>query len=325
MMTPGSIVFVDALGNLAEDNSNFFWDDTNLFLGIGTNDPAAPINIHTNPQVPSVAGQTFGIKVSVSSSGQPNGPGAGDYVASYNHIQTSTLRNRVWASNAVVDINSLADATAWGEEIDINNNFADAPDPYNTGHKLGLNVVSGGTFHPSAAMSTLATTTANAWKYGVYFAGIGFETGSALIKTGPTRISVDYGIDFCLGTFNVAMMRVPPQKPFVARNNADTADVPLLCLDANDRVKLGGFTLINATASFDPPNLQSGRGFTMTIIVPDAMPGDNVLPGFTNDLQGVILTGYVSSSGIVSVRFQNGTGSTVNLGMGTVTVLVFKR
>lgn len=35
--TEGSIIFADALGALAEDNSNLFWDDTNNFLGVGVN------------------------------------------------------------------------------------------------------------------------------------------------------------------------------------------------------------------------------------------------------------------------------------------------
>ena len=34
--TPGSVLFVDAGGNLGEDNNNFFWDDSNNRLGIGT-------------------------------------------------------------------------------------------------------------------------------------------------------------------------------------------------------------------------------------------------------------------------------------------------
>ncbi|PIR72190.1 MAG: hypothetical protein COU42_02085, partial [Candidatus Nealsonbacteria bacterium CG10_big_fil_rev_8_21_14_0_10_36_24] len=34
--TAGSVVFAGASGILAQDNSNFFWDDTNDRLGIGT-------------------------------------------------------------------------------------------------------------------------------------------------------------------------------------------------------------------------------------------------------------------------------------------------
>lgn len=38
--TSGSVLFVGAGGVLSQDNSNFFWDDTTNFLGIGTTSPA---------------------------------------------------------------------------------------------------------------------------------------------------------------------------------------------------------------------------------------------------------------------------------------------
>jgi hypothetical protein len=33
--TPGSVLFIDAGGNLGQDNASFFWDDTNYVLGVG--------------------------------------------------------------------------------------------------------------------------------------------------------------------------------------------------------------------------------------------------------------------------------------------------
>jgi trimeric autotransporter adhesin len=40
----GSVVFQGASG-LAENNANFFWDNTNNRLGIGTTTPSAPLHI----------------------------------------------------------------------------------------------------------------------------------------------------------------------------------------------------------------------------------------------------------------------------------------
>lgn len=40
--TGGSILFVNG-SSLAQDNANFYWDDTNNYLGIGTNSPKAPL------------------------------------------------------------------------------------------------------------------------------------------------------------------------------------------------------------------------------------------------------------------------------------------
>lgn len=39
--TQGSVIFAGATGALAQDNANFFWNDTNLSLGISTATPAA--------------------------------------------------------------------------------------------------------------------------------------------------------------------------------------------------------------------------------------------------------------------------------------------
>jgi hypothetical protein len=35
-LTPGSVLFGGADGSVDQDNANFFWDDTNKRLGIGT-------------------------------------------------------------------------------------------------------------------------------------------------------------------------------------------------------------------------------------------------------------------------------------------------
>lgn len=43
--TPGSVLFVGAGSVLAQDNTNFFWDDTNNRLGLGTNTPDTMLDI----------------------------------------------------------------------------------------------------------------------------------------------------------------------------------------------------------------------------------------------------------------------------------------
>ena len=46
--TQGSILFAGSSGILAQDNSNFFWDDSNNRLGIGTNAPARTLHVSGN-------------------------------------------------------------------------------------------------------------------------------------------------------------------------------------------------------------------------------------------------------------------------------------
>lgn len=51
-LASGSIVFIDGQQNLSQDNSNFFWDDINNRLGIGTNNPNDVIDVRTNTNAP---------------------------------------------------------------------------------------------------------------------------------------------------------------------------------------------------------------------------------------------------------------------------------
>ena len=43
--TEGSVLFVQASLEIGQDNTNFFWNDTTNCLGIGVNDPDAPLEI----------------------------------------------------------------------------------------------------------------------------------------------------------------------------------------------------------------------------------------------------------------------------------------
>jgi hypothetical protein len=50
-LTPGSVIFAGTGGALSQDNANFFWDDANNRLGIGTNTPAATLDVVGTAQV----------------------------------------------------------------------------------------------------------------------------------------------------------------------------------------------------------------------------------------------------------------------------------
>jgi hypothetical protein len=44
-LTPGSVLFANSSGLISQDNSNFYWDNTNKMLGIGTSSPAYTLDI----------------------------------------------------------------------------------------------------------------------------------------------------------------------------------------------------------------------------------------------------------------------------------------
>lgn len=78
----------------------------------------------------------------------------------------------------------------------------------------------------------------------------------------------------------------------------------------------------NAT-TYDPPSLADGAGVTTTVFAPSGVSvGDLVFPSFSQDLQGIMLTAWVSAPGVVSYRFQNETGGAVDLASGTLRAII---
>lgn len=57
--TQGSVIFAGASGIYAQDNSNFFWDDSNNRLGIGTATPALPLHVLGNAAFGASAAATY--------------------------------------------------------------------------------------------------------------------------------------------------------------------------------------------------------------------------------------------------------------------------
>lgn len=79
---------------------------------------------------------------------------------------------------------------------------------------------------------------------------------------------------------------------------------------------------LTASATYDPPSLAAGTGVTTTVGVPGAVMGNYVTVSFSNDLQGITLTAYISVANTAAVRFQNGTAGTLDLASGTLNVRV---
>jgi hypothetical protein len=78
------------------------------------------------------------------------------------------------------------------------------------------------------------------------------------------------------------------------------------------------------SVTYDPPSLADGAGVTTTVTVSGAAVGDLVVASYAGDLVGVLLTAYVSAANTVSVRFQNETTGTLDLGSATLRARVFK-
>ena len=78
-------------------------------------------------------------------------------------------------------------------------------------------------------------------------------------------------------------------------------------------------------ATLDAGNLVDGAGETDTVAVPGVALGDMVLGcSFAVDEAGMSVTAYVSAAGVVSIRVQNESGSTVNLASCTIRLIVVR-
>jgi len=82
--------------------------------------------------------------------------------------------------------------------------------------------------------------------------------------------------------------------------------------------------ILEASAIYDPPSIAAGSGVTTTIGVTGAALGDHARASSSLDLQGILLTAWVSAANTASVRFQNGTGAALDLASGTMRVRVEK-
>lgn len=82
------------------------------------------------------------------------------------------------------------------------------------------------------------------------------------------------------------------------------------------------YTIVGSVGSFNPGTLSNGSQVTQSFTVTDAQLGDFVKVSFSQNLQGVLMFGYVSAANQVTVVFQNNTGGNVTLSSGTVRVHV---
>lgn len=78
--------------------------------------------------------------------------------------------------------------------------------------------------------------------------------------------------------------------------------------------------VLEASATFDPPNIAAAGTTTTTVTVTGAALGDIVEASFSLDSQGIMLSGYVSAADTVTTVFFNPTGGAIDLASGTLRV-----
>ena len=95
-------------------------------------------------------------------------------------------------------------------------------------------------------------------------------------------------------------------------------------------VTVGSGTIVGnqiiGSVSYNPPSIAAGASTSTTLTVTGAALGDFVdMISFSLDAQLINFSGYVSSANTVTVVLTNNTGGTIDLGNGTLRVIVNKR
>ena len=224
--TPGSVVFAGPGGLLSEDNPNFFWDDTNNRLGLGTTTPNEQLELTGNMRMPATTattgiiyrdGDTFIHNFGGTSStyvgrnaGNLTNTGTNNAGFGLNALSSTTTgfsnvglgpsaledndtgsRNTAVGDNAMTGNNSGSNNVAVGTNALTNNVSADA----NTA--LGTQALEDNTTGASnTAVGALALTNATTGSNNI---ALGRAAGDNL-STGSTNIFIGYEIDAPIAT-----------------------------------------------------------------------------------------------------------------------------
>ena len=109
-LTSGSVLFSNGT-TIAQDNSNFFWDDTNNRLGIGTNVPTLPLDVNGQARIVGTLnvgniGTVGNISLKRTSDGSDVGgiraDGAGTQIGGSGYTNNILLNNGIGGTNGIL-------------------------------------------------------------------------------------------------------------------------------------------------------------------------------------------------------------------------------
>ena len=135
------------------------------------------------------------------------------------------------------------------------------------------------------------------------------SVNSSLVSITGNSISQDTASDAAI---NISSSTIAG---FAMEGNATNSTAPFA--QSGSTITLSD-SWLRGSATYDPASLLDGDGATTAVTVTGASLGDFAEASFSLDLQGITLTAWVSSSNTVSVRFQNETTGTIDLGSGTL-------
>ena len=102
--TAGSVLFAGAAGILQQDNANFFWDDTNNRLGIGTSAPNAPFHVRTGTSPNARFERTTATTNDITTAMAIKGTSTGDMANGFGPVVTFQIEDTAAVNNDIAQI-----------------------------------------------------------------------------------------------------------------------------------------------------------------------------------------------------------------------------
>lgn len=149
---------------------------------------------------------------------------------------------------------------------------------------------------------------------------VGAAEGQRLLLQNAGSFAITLQDFQTLGSSQLSLMAAS-----VTLRSHDTLDlVWYSALGAWVQVPRDSIRRLYGSVTWDPPNVSINNQQSTTVTVTGAAVGDPVALGFSQDLQGMLLTGYVSAADTVTVILRNGTGGGIDLASGTLRAVVDK-
>jgi hypothetical protein len=201
--TTGSVVFAGASGIYTQDNANFFWDDTNNYLGIGTSSPAnildvykatalelsvrgdVGVTISANRYSTNNAAANITIRKARGTAAVPTAVASGDSIGAFNFVAYGGTNNR-----SIAQIAGIVDTYTSDTDISSYIRFNTSPSGSTTATERMRIDSSGNLLVGSAGSGGLQ------WSKGLLLQNASADVGLSLNSTGGS------GRDWSIGSVN---------------------------------------------------------------------------------------------------------------------------
>jgi hypothetical protein len=303
--TTGSVLFAGAAGLIGQDNTNFYWDDTNNRLGIQTNAPAASLDVHNN-----VAGTTT---VQLNNTATSN-----TYIAfQKNSVGYWRIGNTAAAnsfdllnnslSNTAFTINNATNAAQFNRSLTVTNTDSD-------NHLIVVGATS-----PSLRINNALTGATQQVGIGLATSTNNFIQGSVngnfcIFNSNTTSSPILFGIWGTINTIEAA--RITAARNFLIGTTVDNG----YKLDVTGNVNITGNLTVSGTSPNSSIIVLNIQTASYTMVLSDAGKLIQMNVSTANNLTIPLNASVPFAIGQVIELIQEGTGQTNVLAIGGVVI-----